>query len=90
MFVGDFFVRYYYFLGRMFGKVFYENMLVELFFVGFFFFKLFGISVDVDIYYFVFLDFEVYKNLFFLKSYEDDVEEFGLNFIVVNNDLGEV
>lgn len=71
-------------------KVFYENMLVELFFVGFFLFKLFGISVDVDIYYFVSLDFEVYKNLFFFKSYEGDVEEFGFNFIVVNNDFGEV
>ncbi|KAL0618587.1 Ubiquitin-protein ligase E3C [Plecturocebus cupreus] len=67
----------------------YENMLVELPFAGFFLSKLLGTSADVDIHHLASLDPEVYKNLLFLKSYEDDVEELGLNFTVVNNDLGE-
>lgn len=64
-------------------------MLVELPFAGFFLSKLLGTSADVDIHHLASLDPEVYKNLLFLKSYEDDVEELGLNFTVVNNDLGE-
>uniref|UniRef100_A0A8C0RMA5 HECT-type E3 ubiquitin transferase n=1 Tax=Canis lupus familiaris TaxID=9615 RepID=A0A8C0RMA5_CANLF len=67
----------------------YENMLVELPFAGFFLSKLLGTSADVDIHHLASLDPEVYKNLLFLKSYEGDVEELGLNFTVVNNDLGE-
>lgn len=64
-------------------------MLVELPFAGFFLSKLLGTSADVDIHHLASLDPEVYKNLLFLKSYEEDVEELGLNFTVVNNDLGE-
>lgn len=67
----------------------YENMLVELPFAGFFLSKLLGTSADVDIHHLASLDPEVYKNLLFLKSYDGDVEELGLNFTVVNNDLGE-
>uniref|UniRef100_A0A8C6AB73 HECT-type E3 ubiquitin transferase n=1 Tax=Marmota marmota marmota TaxID=9994 RepID=A0A8C6AB73_MARMA len=67
----------------------YENMLVELPFAGFFLSKLLGTSADVDIHHLASLDPEVYRNLLFLKSYEEDVEELGLNFTVVNNDLGE-
>uniref|UniRef100_A0A4W2HZX2 HECT-type E3 ubiquitin transferase n=1 Tax=Bos indicus x Bos taurus TaxID=30522 RepID=A0A4W2HZX2_BOBOX len=67
----------------------YENMLVELPFAGFFLSKLLGTSADVDIHHLASLDPEVYRNLLFLKSYEGDVEELGLNFTVVNNDLGE-
>uniref|UniRef100_A0A8I3WJZ0 Ubiquitin-protein ligase E3C n=1 Tax=Callithrix jacchus TaxID=9483 RepID=A0A8I3WJZ0_CALJA len=89
MLVGDSFARHYYFLGRMLGKALYENMLVELPFAGFFLSKLLGTSADVDIHHLASLDPEVYKNLLFLKSYEDDVEDLGLNFTVVNNDLGE-
>lgn len=89
MLVGDSFARHYYFLGRMLGKALYENMLVELPFAGFFLSKLLGTSADVDIHHLASLDPEVYKNLLFLKSYEGDVEELGLNFTVVNNDLGE-
>lgn len=70
-------------------KALYENMLVELPFAGFFLSKLLGTSADVDIHHLASLDPEVYKNLLFLKSYEGDVEELGLNFTVVNNDLGE-
>lgn len=89
MLVGDSFARHYYFLGRMLGKALYENMLVELPFASFFLSKLLGTSADVDIHHLASLDPEMYKNLLFLKSYEGDVEELGLNFTVVNNDLGE-
>ncbi|XP_015688009.1 ubiquitin-protein ligase E3C [Protobothrops mucrosquamatus] len=89
MLVGGSYARHYYFLGRMLGKALYENMLVELPFAGFFLSKLLGTSADVDIHHLASLDPEMYKNLLFLKSYEGDVEELGLNFTVVNNDLGE-
>lgn len=72
-----------------FLKALYENMLVELPFASFFLSKLLGTSADVDIHHLASLDPEMYKNLLFLKSYEGDVEELGLNFTVVNNDLGE-
>ncbi|XP_035270811.1 ubiquitin-protein ligase E3C isoform X1 [Anguilla anguilla] len=89
MLVGDSFARHYYFLGRILGKALYENMLVELPFATFFLSKLLGTSADVDIHHLASLDPEMYRNLLFLKSYEGDVEELGLNFTVVNNDLGE-
>ncbi|OCT75503.1 ubiquitin-protein ligase E3C [Xenopus laevis] len=89
MLVSDSFARHYYFLGRMLGKALYENMLVELPFASFFLSKLLGTSADVDIHHLASLDPEMYRNLLFLKSYEGDVEELGLNFTVVNNDLGE-
>ncbi|XP_005722870.1 ubiquitin-protein ligase E3C [Pundamilia nyererei] len=89
MLVGDSFTRHYYFLGRILGKALYENMLVELPFASFFLSKLLGTSADVDIHHLASLDPEMYRNLLFLKSYEGDVEELGLNFTVVNNDLGE-
>ncbi|XP_061443461.1 ubiquitin-protein ligase E3C isoform X2 [Rhineura floridana] len=89
MLIGDSYARHYYFLGRMLGKALYENMLVELPFASFFLSKLLGTSADVDIHHLASLDPEMYKNLLFLKSYEGDVEELGLNFTVVNNDLGE-
>lgn len=73
----------------VFPQALYENMLVELPFASFFLSKLLGTSADVDIHHLASLDPEMYRNLLFLKSYEDDVEELGLNFTVVNNDLGE-
>ncbi|XP_043920724.1 ubiquitin-protein ligase E3C [Protopterus annectens] len=89
MLIGESFPRHYYFLGRMLGKALYENMLVELPFASFFLSKLLGTSAEVDIHHLASLDPEVYRNLLFLKSYEGDVEELGLNFTVVNNELGE-
>ncbi|TNN73378.1 Ubiquitin-protein ligase E3C [Liparis tanakae] len=89
MLVGESFTRHYYFLGRILGKALYENMLVELPFASFFLSKLLGTSAEVDIHHLASLDPEMYRNLLFLKSYEGDVEELGLNFTVVNNDLGE-
>lgn len=75
--------------GHIFLQALYENMLVELPFASFFLSKLLGTSADVDIHHLASLDPEMYRNLLFLKSYEGDVEELGLNFTVVNNDLGE-
>ncbi|KAK3567605.1 hypothetical protein QTP86_020291 [Hemibagrus guttatus] len=89
MLIGESFTRHYYFLGRILGKALYENMLVELPFASFFLSKLLGTSADVDIHHLASLDPEMYRNLLFLKSYEGDVEDLGLNFTVVNNDLGE-
>ncbi|KAM9500601.1 ubiquitin-protein ligase E3C isoform 2-T2 [Clarias gariepinus] len=89
MLIGDNFTRHYYFLGRILGKALYENMLVELPFASFFLSKLLGTSADVDIHHLSSLDPEMYRNLLFLKSYEGDVEDLGLNFTIVNNDLGE-
>ncbi|KAK5897755.1 hypothetical protein CgunFtcFv8_015231 [Champsocephalus gunnari] len=89
MLMGESFTRHYYFLGRILGKALYENMLVELPFAGFFLSKLLGTSAEVDIHHLASLDPEMYRNLLFLKSYEEDVEELGLNFTIVNNDLGE-
>ncbi|KAF5893793.1 ubiquitin-protein ligase E3C, partial [Clarias magur] len=89
MLIGDSFTRHYYFLGRILGKALYENMLVELPFASFFLSKLLGTSADVDIHHLSSLDPEMYRNLLFLKSYEGDVEDLGLNFTIVNNDLGE-
>lgn len=74
---------------HFFLQALYENMLIELPFASFFLSKLLGTSADVDIHHLASLDPEMYRNLLFLKSYEDDVEELGLNFTVVNNDLGE-
>ncbi|XP_077981688.1 ubiquitin-protein ligase E3C-like [Glandiceps talaboti] len=86
----DDFTKHYYFLGRMLGKVLYENMLVELPFASFFLSKLLGRhSSDVDIHHLQSLDPEMYKNLLFLKNYDGDVTDLGLDFTVVDNDLGE-
>uniref|UniRef100_UPI00358F7F7F ubiquitin-protein ligase E3C isoform X1 n=1 Tax=Myxine glutinosa TaxID=7769 RepID=UPI00358F7F7F len=87
--VGDSFARHYFFLGRILGKALFENMLVELPFASFFLSKLLGTTGDVDIHHLASLDPEMYRNLLFLKTYHADVEELGLNFTVVNNELGE-
>ncbi|XP_070563134.1 ubiquitin-protein ligase E3C-like [Ptychodera flava] len=84
------FTKHYYFLGRMLGKALYENMLVELPFASFFLSKLLGRhSSDVDIHHLHSLDPEMYKNLLFLKNYDGDVSDLGLDFTVVDNELGE-
>ncbi|XP_047672837.1 ubiquitin-protein ligase E3C-like [Tachysurus fulvidraco] len=89
MLFGESFTRHYYFLGRILGKALYENILLEMSFASFFMSKLLGTSTDVDIHHLASLDPELHRNLLFLKSYEGDMEDLGLNFTVVNNDLGE-
>ncbi|KAK6617229.1 hypothetical protein RUM44_005560 [Polyplax serrata] len=85
----DDFPRHYYFIGRMLGKALYENLLVELPFAEFFLSKLVGRHSDVDIHHLASLDPLMYRNLLFLKSYEGDVLDLGLDFIIMNEELGE-
>ena len=84
------YVQHYYFIGRMLGKAIYENMLVELPFAPFFLAKLLArhSASDIEIHHLASLDPLIYKNLIFLKSYEGDVSELGLDFTVINSDLG--
>lgn len=83
--------KHFFFIGRMLGKALYENMLVELPFSSFFLAKLLAKhqTSDIDIHHLASLDPLMYKNLVYLKNYEGDVSELGLDFTVVNSDLGE-
>lgn len=87
----DNFQQHYYFIGRMLGKAMYENMLVELPFASFFLSKLLAkhSGSEIDMHHLASLDPLIYKNLVFLKNYEGDISELGLDFTVVNSDLGE-
>lgn len=84
------YMKHYYFIGRMLGKAIYENMLVELPFAPFFLAKLLArhSASDIEIHHLASLDRDMYKNLIFLKSYDGDVSELGLDFTTINNDLG--
>ena len=68
----------------------YENMLVELPFASFFLSKILSRhSGDLDIHHLASLDPEVYKNLLFLKHYDGDITDLGLDFTAVNSDFGD-
>lgn len=67
----------------------YENLLVELPLAEFFLSKLVGRHSDVDVHHLASLDPIMYRNLLFLKSYEGDVADLGLDFTVLNDELGE-
>ena len=86
----DNYIKHYYFIGRMLGKAIYENMLVELPFAPFFLAKVLArhSASDIEIHHLASLDPVMYKNLIFLKNYEGDVSELGLDFTVINSDLG--
>lgn len=81
--------RHYYFIGRILGKALYENLLVELPLAEFFLSKLVGKHSDVDVHQLASLDPVLHRNLLSLKAYDGDVEELGLDFTVVENELGE-
>ncbi|XP_034246430.1 ubiquitin-protein ligase E3C [Thrips palmi] len=83
------FTRHYYFIGRVLGKCLYENLLVELPLAEFFLSKLIGRNSDVGVHHLASLDPVMYKNLLFLKNYKEDVADLGLDFSVVNDELGE-
>lgn len=85
----DDYQKHYYFIGRMLGKALYENLLVELPLAEFFLSKLAGKQSDVDVHQLASLDPVLHRNLLSLKAYEGDVEELGLDFTVVINELGE-
>lgn len=84
------FNSHYYFIGRMLGKAIYENMLVELPFAGFFLSKILAQqSPDLDIHHLQSLDPVIYKNLLYLKTYDGDISDLGLDFTVMSSELGE-
>jgi len=85
----DDFPRHYYFIGRILGKALYENLLVEIPLAEFFLSKLVGRYSDVDVHHLASLDPIMYRNLLSLKSYEGDVADLGLDFTVLNDELGE-
>ncbi|XP_066959810.1 ubiquitin-protein ligase E3C [Macrobrachium rosenbergii] len=81
---------HYYFIGRMLGKALYENLLVEVPLAGFFLSKLLGrSSSSVEFHHLDSLDPELCKNLLYLKTYSGDVQDLGLDFTVLNSDLGQ-
>lgn len=85
----DDFPKHYYFIGRILGKALYENLLVELPFAEFFLSKIVGRQADVDVHHLASLDPIMYRNLLYLKSYQGDVTELGLDFTVLSDELGE-
>ncbi|BFZ16582.1 hypothetical protein BsWGS_19621 [Bradybaena similaris] len=86
----DNFTSHYYFLGRMLGKALMEYLLVEIPFASFFLSKILSPSnANLDIHHLQSLDPLIYKNLLFLKHYDGDVSDLGLDFTVVNSEFGE-
>lgn len=84
------FARHYFFIGRMLGKAIYENMLVELPLAAFFLAKILSRQTsDVDIHHLASLDPVMYRNLLYLKTYDGDVSDLGLDFTVMNSEFGE-
>lgn len=65
----------------------FENILVDLPLAEFFLAKL---LVDkASAYYLKSLDPVLYRNLLYLRDYQGDVQDLGLDFTLVNSDLGE-
>lgn len=83
------FPKHYYFIGRILGKALYENLLVELPLAEFFLSKIVGRYSDVDVHHLASLDPIMYRNLLYLKNYEGDVADLGLDFTAVNDEFGE-
>lgn len=76
-------------IGRCYFQALYENLLVEIPLAEFFLSKLVGRYSDVDVHQLASLDPIMYRNLLSLKSYEGDVADLGLDFTVLNDELGE-
>lgn len=81
------FDRHYNFIGRLVGKAIFENILVDLPLAEFFLAKL---LVDrASACYLKSMDPVLYRNLLYLRDYNGDVSDLGLDFTTVSNDLGE-
>lgn len=84
------FPQHYYFIGRMLGKALYENLLVELPMADFFLSKILGqANASLDVHHMASLDPVLHKNLLYLRHYEGDVTDLGLDFTIVSSELGE-
>ncbi|XP_077499840.1 ubiquitin-protein ligase E3C isoform X3 [Amblyomma americanum] len=82
-------VHHYAFVGRLLAKALYEGMLVELPMAHFFLAKWVAPGRgDLDLHHLASLEPLVYQNLFFLKNYQGDVADLGLDFTVVTSQLG--
>lgn len=55
----------------------------------FFLSKVVGRHSDVDMHHLASLDPVMYRNLLYLKNYDGDVTDLGLDFTVVHDELGE-
>nr|XP_023025492.1 ubiquitin-protein ligase E3C [Leptinotarsa decemlineata] len=81
------FTDHYYFIGRLVGKAIFENILVDLPLAEFFLAKL---LVDrAPAHYLKSLDPVLYRNLLYMRDFNGDITDLGLDFTTVNNDLGE-
>ena len=65
----------------------FENILVDLPLAEFFLAKL--LVTRASAYYLKSLDPILYRNLLYLRDYPGDVQDLGLDFTLMNNDLGE-
>lgn len=63
--------------------------MAELPLAEFFLSKLVGRYSDVDVHHLASLDPIMYRNLLYLKNYEGDVADLGLDFTAVNDEFGE-
>ncbi|XP_076044121.1 ubiquitin-protein ligase E3C isoform X2 [Oratosquilla oratoria] len=84
--------EHYYFIGRMLGKALYENLLVEIPLAAFFLSKLLlgrSSSSSIEFHHLDSLDPELCRNLLYLKTYNGDVQDLGLDFTVLNSELGQ-
>ncbi|ESO11703.1 hypothetical protein HELRODRAFT_108942 [Helobdella robusta] len=87
----DDYLKHYFFLGRVLGKVIYENMLIEVPFASFFLAKLLSRHKGLlDMHYLASLDPELHRNLLFIKDYEGDVLDMQLDFTVNYEVLGQL
>ncbi|KAJ3331224.1 Ubiquitin-protein ligase E3B [Blyttiomyces sp. JEL0837] len=76
------------FVGRIFAKALYEGIVIDIPFAPFVYAKLLGrfnFLEDLPS-----LDPQLYKNLLFLKHYEGDAEDLGLNFTIDQSLFGEL
>ena len=80
-----------YLIGMVLGKAIYENITLSAqfshFFLSFFNgkYNFLYLIEDLNIY-----DSELYKNLMFLKTYENDISELDLTFSITDNNYGTI
>ncbi|KAF2366386.1 HECT domain [Trinorchestia longiramus] len=83
------FQAHYYFIGRMLGKALYEKLLVEIPLAGFFLSKLLSRKgFSIEFHHLDSLDPELCRNLLYLKTYQGDYSELGLDFTILVSELG--
>lgn len=75
------------FLGRIIGKALYEGVLVDVAFADFFLAKWIGRQGFLDD--LPSLDPELYQGLLFLKQYQGNVEDLGVDFTITEQEFGE-